>query len=56
MTDQFEDLKAAILTSIGTNNQKDIAMGVVKYRKLFEFFQRLRIIEFNAIKISISLG
>ncbi|MDV8110395.1 DUF4062 domain-containing protein [Bacillus sp. BAU-SS-2023] len=52
LTDQFEDLKTAILTSIGTNNQKDIAMGVVKYRKLFEFFQGLRIIDFNTIKLS----
>ncbi|EGT3605495.1 DUF4062 domain-containing protein [Clostridium perfringens] len=52
LTDQFEDLKTAILTSIGSNNQKDIAMGVVKYRKLFEFILGLRIIDFSDIKTS----
>ncbi|KMT21894.1 DUF4062 domain-containing protein [Clostridium cylindrosporum] len=53
LTNQFEDLKTAILTSIGSNNQKEVAMGVVKYRRLFEFIQALRIIDFNSIKTSI---
>lgn len=38
LTDQFEDLKTAILTAVGgSKNQKEIARGVVQYRKLVDF-------------------
>ena len=38
LTDQFEDLKAAILTAVGKNkNEKEIARGVVRFRKLIDF-------------------
>lgn len=40
LTDQFEDLKTAILTAVGgSKDQKEIARGVVQYRKLFDFAQ-----------------
>lgn len=34
---QIEDLKAALLTSIGNNQLKETAKGVVKYRRLIDF-------------------
>lgn len=37
LTEQFEDLKAAILTAIGTQNEKEVARGVVKFRRLIDF-------------------
>ena len=40
LTDQFEDLKTAILTAVGgSKDQKEIARGVVQYRKLVDFSQ-----------------
>ena len=40
LTDQFEDLKTAILTAVGgSKDQKDVARGVVKFRKLVDFTQ-----------------
>lgn len=40
LTDQFEDLKTAILTALGgSKDQKEAARGVVQYRKLFDFTQ-----------------
>lgn len=37
LTDQFENLKAAILAAVGTSDEKQIARGVVRYRKLYDF-------------------
>jgi hypothetical protein len=37
VTAQIEDLKAAILTSIGNDKLKDTAKGVIKYRRLMDF-------------------
>lgn len=40
LTDQFEDLKTAILTAVGgSKSEKEIARGVVQYRKLVDFCQ-----------------
>lgn len=43
LTEQFEDLKAAILTAIGSKNEKEVARGVVRFRKLIDFVRALRI-------------
>lgn len=43
LTEQFEDLKTAILTSIGTTNEKDVARGVVRFRRLIDFVRSLGI-------------
>jgi len=43
LTEQFEDLKTAILTSIGSSNEREVARGVVKYRRLIDFIKGLRI-------------
>ncbi|WP_306545880.1 DUF4062 domain-containing protein [Desulfobulbus sp.] len=41
LTEQFEDLKTAILTSIGTANERDVARGVVRFRRLIDFVRSL---------------
>lgn len=43
LTEQFEDLKTAILTSIGTTNERDVARGVVRFRRLIDFVRSLGI-------------
>lgn len=47
LTEQFEDLKTAILTSIGTTNERDVARGVVRFRKLVDFLRSLGLRDFN---------
>lgn len=37
LTEQFEDLKAAMLSTIGDDTRRKVARGVVKYRRLFDF-------------------
>lgn len=49
LTNQFEDLKTAILTSITNTNERDVAKGVVRYRKLFEFIKGLKINNLNPL-------
>jgi len=44
LSDQFEDLKTAILTSISNVDQREIARGIVRYRKLFDFLFSLKIL------------
>lgn len=50
LSQQFEDLKTAILTSIGTSNEKEVARGVVRYRRLVEFLIGIQISDLNYIK------
>jgi hypothetical protein len=49
LTDQFEDLKTAILTSIGTSNEKEVARGVVRFRRLMDFIRGLGLKDMNFI-------
>ena len=42
LSEQFEDLKTAILTSIENVDQRETARGVVRYRRLFELLFGLR--------------
>lgn len=37
LNEQFEDLKTAIITSIENVNQREVASGIVRYRRLAEF-------------------
>lgn len=37
LTEQFEELKTAILTAIGSGNEREVARGVVRYRRLVDF-------------------
>lgn len=41
LTEQFENLKAAILAAVGSNDEKQIARGVVRYRRLYDFVASL---------------
>lgn len=41
LSEQFADLKTAILTSIGSSNERDVARGVVRYRRLLDFVRSL---------------
>ena len=50
LTEKFEDLKTAILTSINDNEQREIARGVVKYRRLFEIIFPLALGDINYLK------
>lgn len=52
LTEQFEDLKTAILSSIGTGRERDVARGVVRYRKLIDLIITLRVNDIEYIKKS----
>lgn len=41
LTEQLEDLKAAILTTIGSSNERDVARGVVRFRRLIDFVRAM---------------
>lgn len=49
LTEQFEDLKTAILTSIGSSNERDVARGVVRFRRLSEFLRALGLQDHNFV-------
>ena len=42
LNEQFEDLKTAIITSIENVDQREVANGIVRYRKLYEFLTGIR--------------
>lgn len=42
LTNQFEDLKTAILSSIENLDQREIARGIVRFRRLFDFVLGLK--------------
>lgn len=50
LSDRFEDLKTAILSSINDGDQRDIARGTVKYRRLFDFLLSLKTLDLSYIK------
>lgn len=49
LSDQFEDLKTAILTSIGSSNEREVARGVVRFRRLVDFFRNLRLPDYSQL-------
>lgn len=49
LSEQFDDLKTAILTSIGSTNNRDIARGMVRYRRLIDFLRGLMIPDVSVI-------
>lgn len=50
LSDRFEDLKTAILTSINDGDQREIARGIVKYRRLFDFILSFKKLDLAYIK------
>jgi len=49
LSNQFEDLKTAILTSIGSNNEREVARSVVRFRRLVDFLRNLRLADYSSI-------
>lgn len=49
LANQFEDLKTAILTSIGSSNEREVARGVVRFRKLVDFLRNLRLADYGQL-------
>lgn len=49
LSQQFVDLKTAILSSFNVD-QREVASGIVKYRRLFEFIFGLRLLDINYLK------
>ncbi|WP_254434823.1 DUF4062 domain-containing protein [Magnetospirillum sp. UT-4] len=48
LTEQFEDLKAAILTAVGgSKNEKEVARGVVRFRKLLDLLMSFDLQEYS---------
>ena len=52
LSERFEDLKTAILSSMNDGDQRDIARGIVKYRRLFDFLLPLRTLNLEHIKVT----
>ena len=50
LSERFEDLKTAILSSINDGDQRDIARGTVRYRRLFDFLLSLKTLNLAYIK------
>ena len=50
LSDRFEELKTAILTSINDGDQRDIARGTLKYRRLFDFVLSFKTLDLSYIK------
>jgi len=49
LSEQFEDLKTAILTSIGSSNEREVARGVVRFRRLNDFLRSLGLQDHNVV-------
>lgn len=49
LSNQFEDLKTAILTSIGNTNEREVARGVVRYRRLIDFLKNLKLPDYSSV-------
>ncbi|MCC4115980.1 DUF4062 domain-containing protein [Aromatoleum toluclasticum] len=49
LTEQFEDLKAAILTTVGSKNEREVARGVVRFRRLFDFLRGFELPDYSFI-------
>ncbi|MDR6554662.1 DUF4062 domain-containing protein [Paenibacillus qinlingensis] len=49
LSEQLEDLKTAILSTIGNTQTKEIARGVIKYRRLVDFLIGLRLPDISFI-------
>jgi hypothetical protein len=49
LSNQFEDLKTAILTSISSTNEREIARGVIRFRRLIDFLRNLRLVDYGQV-------
>lgn len=51
LTEQFEDLKSAILTTIGDKNEREVARGVVRFRRLSDFIRAFKLPSYNFVNV-----
>jgi hypothetical protein len=49
LSEQIEDLKTAVLSTISSSQARDIARGTIKYRRLIDFLNGLMISDVSAI-------
>lgn len=49
ISEQIEDIKTAIISTIGNAQNRDIARGVIKYRRLSDFLSGLTFPDFNIV-------
>lgn len=47
ISEQIDDLKTAMLSTIGNSQNREVARGVIKYRRLFEFLTGLNLPDFS---------
>jgi len=47
LSEQFEDLKAAILSTISNVDQREIARGIVRFRRMFDFLISLKSLDMH---------
>lgn len=49
ITEQIEDLKTAMISTIGNAQNRDVARGVIKYRRLADFLAGLNLPDFSVV-------
>lgn len=49
LAEQIEDLKTAVLSTIGNTQSRDIARGAIKFRRLVDFLSGLRLVNSTVI-------
>lgn len=50
LSEQFEDLKTAILSSIENVDQREVARGIVRFRRMFDFLYALKKVDHVYLK------
>lgn len=49
ISEQIEDLKTALISTIGNAQSREVARGVIKYRRLSDFLSGLKLPDFNVV-------
>ena len=49
ISEQIEDLKAAVISTIGNSQNRDVARGVIKYRRLSDFLSGLNLPDYAVV-------
>lgn len=49
ISEQIEDLKTAVISTIGNAQSRDVARGVIKYRRLSDFLSGLKLPDFHIV-------
>jgi hypothetical protein len=49
ISEQIEDLKTAVISTIGNTQSREVARGVIKYRRLSDFLSGLKLLDFHIV-------